>query len=234
MTSHSDPETQKPVPMTKSLLQYVSGQYDTAIIQTLSLPNMGIQSIDCLEECTMLTYLDLSGNKISSLVKNCCSFESLGPTLRYLDLSANNLTSAEPPLQQLKCLEVLKLHNNKIDTLESILTMSAALLKLRRLQLTGNPFVTQNPKYREPLFQAFKNIRGIDGEYFSEVGTQIRKTKEQSVALGDDDVTLPPSKPWLSDGFFDRVLIEPNQLILSEEKNFRAVMNEMKRLLEKA
>ena len=223
--SHVDPTEEsahRSAVMSESLLKFVSGQYDVAIIQTLTLSHMGIRVMDGLENCAMLTALDLSHNSIPSITDKLADF--VGATLRVLDLSHNQITRCDALHGQFRSLEILHLHHNRIDGD----VPSLPLPKLRRLTIAGNPFTTSSPNYRERLMASTKSLRAVDGEHFSDVGQTLRRT---SVAVGDDDVVLPPTRPWISPDVFEKVLTESSTLQLTEEKNFKVVMAEMKRLL---
>jgi len=192
--------------MSESLLKYVGGQYDVAIIQTLTLSHMGIRVIDGLSSCALLTSLDISHNSITALPADSLA-ESLGGTLRNFDISHNLLSHVEG-IHHLKSIEILRLDYNKIEEFPII-----TLPKLRRLYVQGNPFVTSGgPNYRDRFMVASKSLHAVDGEYFAEVGQCIRKEQARAVEAGEDDVVLPQSRPWLSDGFFDKVLTDPATL----------------------
>eukprot|EP00760_Papus_ankaliazontas_P039507 PhM_4_TR9603/c0_g1_i1/m.93792 len=233
--THYDPEktAARETPLTESLIKYASGQYDVAIVQTLSLPNVGLANLDALEHCQMLTSLDVSCNFLRGpLPKFDATTSALCTTLKFLDLSHNELDNIEA-ITSLRGVEVLRLEANLLDSLDAVMCVTA-MPKLRRVYFDKNPFVAKSPKYREALLSASTTLRCVDGEYLAAEGQALRRERERVVECGLEDIVIPPSKPWIRDDFFERTLTEPSQVQLSEEKNFRAVVNEFKRLLEHA
>lgn len=85
-----------------------------------------------------LLNLDISGNKISSISSDRASNLS---SLRYLDLSSNQLKEFPPIIMSLQELNNLNLANNHINDLNNS-TLSIGIGKLISLDLSYLPLVS--------------------------------------------------------------------------------------------
>ena len=129
---------------------------------------------------------------------------AVAESLLHLDLSHNNITDISV-LVHLRKLQTLKVHGNKIASLDSVTPLGAAITSLRTLQLQASDLKSdQNPccvsvsrpEYCKVMARAFTTVRCLDGHYFCK--------DEVDPSLGDligqdFEVQLPESKPWFSE-----------------------------------
>ena len=90
---------------------------EIAKIQRLDLTNYGIKSLEGLSIFTNVTYLDLSGNKLTSKDGHLEELNSF--SLDYLDLSSNELDDVSM-VPDIDSVQTLNLHNQKIKKVEFI------------------------------------------------------------------------------------------------------------------
>lgn len=99
-------------------------------IKYLNLQNNEIVKIENLVSLPNLTFIDLSMNKI----KEVSNLQGVADNLRVLIMSKNQIEHIKYPLDAMKCLDVLDLHENKITKIENI----SKLQSLRVLNLSNN------------------------------------------------------------------------------------------------
>jgi Leucine-rich repeat (LRR) protein len=215
--------------LTEELVRVASGQFDVSLINTIALNDLGLRSLSsALERCTSLTSLNLSSNRLMSVE----GLEFVSGTLQILDISNNSISRLDT-LSQFKKLEVLKVQQNRIESLEALGAMSSATMPaLRSIYLQtrdrqlANPVCAEKETYAKCMNERFPKLRSLDGHYF---------LKEQAnpmfIDAGDDqEVKLPASTPWLTEEGLRSLVTDPTKAGLITEKAFFALAAESKKL----
>ena len=226
--------TDQRIDVTEALLKYASGQYDVALIRSLSLAHVGLRSLGgtAFQGCSTLTVLDISHNALPTLD----GIEWLSDSLRRLDASGNRLTSAAG-VGQLPRLEVLNLAGNSIAEPDALLMELAGLPTLRALHLQDrdggrqNPVCRSIPEYGKTLTTRFATLRCLDGHYFCHESLNPQRIDNDD----DDEFVLPPTKPWLPEGFFNTKGFDYGQRVgTAAEKQFAAAAADCRKVLDAA
>jgi hypothetical protein len=204
-----------PLEFTDELVRTASGQYDLSLVQHLCLASLSLRSIDRPVLCSQLvciSTLDVSKNSLTSLD----GIAPLARTLVRLDASFNSISTVSALLGSsgdafFGRLEVLRLQGNALQSLETVLPLAKALPKLRAIYLRDQNLKNSNPVcdadlgYATAMAKAFvPKCRCIDGHYFCHEDVKPRRLDD-----GDDnELALPPSKPWVTDAFFAAAVTE--------------------------
>lgn len=127
-------------------------------LTTLSLINVGLNSLDGLPNLPSLRTIDLSDNKLSGgldkLVSSC-------PRLYHVNLCAN-----------------------KIDTIETLAPLKN-LDELAALDLFDCT-VTESPEYRTKVFDMIPQLKYLDGFDINDVEADLSEEDEEDEDLGDE------------------------------------------------
>ena len=196
-------------------IKSATGQFDLESVFKLTMPHMGIRTIENLAQCPNLTELDLSNNHISRI----SGLESL-KQLKKLILVGNEISRIEG-LDGLTSLETVQLQGNKLATLDDAQRL-AKLPCLRTLRLHDNP-ICDHPAYWSAVKRMVPNVRSLDGEF----------SALADAAGGDGDVLaeldLPEPESWLKDVRWDDAGGE-----LAGTEEFQKVVTDCKRLSARA
>jgi len=117
-------------------------EFDVETIFTLSLNGLGLFDVGCLGNCINLQSLNLSNNKLSSVL----ALKSL-TQLEYLDLSSNRLSA----LTGLECLESLisiDVAGNFLNSIDCFLPLTK-IQSLRSLRTKDRQRNLTNPVYSD-------------------------------------------------------------------------------------
>jgi hypothetical protein len=195
----------------EELVRTASGHFDVALVQHLAVPNLSIRFVDrgVTAQLAELTVLDISRNALASLA----GLAPLARTLVRLDASYNNIVevatlvgaagddgSIGAPFAR---LEVLRLQGNLVRDMGAVVAL-AKLPKLRAIYLREQTLKGANPvcgadDYAPTMARAFTpKCRCIDGHYFCHEDVNPRRLDDG----GDNELTLPPTAPWVGDAFF--------------------------------
>lgn len=206
--------------LTEGLIKYATGQFDVQIVQILELPGISLSSLGiAFQQCTSIHTLDLSENALTSLG----GIQPLKDCLVTLRIRRNQLQTLDP-LRGFAALEVLHAEENLIDSFEGLAAVDpSSAPALRGLHLQdkdgnrANPVCNDRAKYVAYIRRTFPHVRCIDGHYFYR-----DEINPKYVDDGDDqEVALPPSKPWIGVGYFDDVLTgNPSKVGVMSEKAF--------------
>lgn len=128
-------------------------------LQTLSLINVGLTSLDGLPKLLSLRTIDLSDNKISGgfeKLVECC------PRLYHINLCANKISDVETlaPLKNLQELAALDLFDCA---------------------------VTEGPEYRTKVFALIPHLKYLDGFDINDVEADLSEEDEGAEGLGDEE-----------------------------------------------
>jgi hypothetical protein len=214
-------------PLTEALIKLVSGQYDVAMVPMLTLPGLGIVHIDNLLNCASLTHLDLSNNALASVA----GIEVVAATLKHLDVS-NNAVSRLDPVGRLASLEVLKLHGNRVSSIDdlSVLCQCPALRSLTLQTKDGrdrNPMCVSLDNYNAVVMGRLPKLRCLDEHYFCKADANPQCID----AGGDDEIVLPASAPWVASAYFDHRGMTGPKPGAAAEKQFNALLVECKHVV---
>lgn len=213
----------------EALVKVSTGQFDVEMVERLRLPHLNIRSIDSIGMCVNLRDLTLSCNRLRSLA----AVGSLAQ-LQRLDVSFNMIVSLEG-VSELRKLEVLRLQGNLIERMDVVVGL-ASVSTLRSLFLrdydgkNANPVCTACPDYLAQTNAQLPMLRCLDGHYFCKESTNPFR-----IDAGDDDeISLPPSKPWVDAAFFRSCSWDGTKAGSAAEKNFYGVAAECKSLAMQA
>ena len=124
-------------PLARLLPSHLSGFSDLVEVK-LSQMNMSAVGVETFIQIKRLIRLDLSENLITKLARD--TFNGLGDSLKYLDLSSNLLEQIDFAFLPLKSLEQLNLRGNRLVKL--VVNSFAGLKKLQYLNLDRNRITT--------------------------------------------------------------------------------------------
>ena len=238
--------------ISEELLKLASGTFEVSIIQSLNLSNLRIRTVQAFERCESLHTLDMSRNELATFgpaaAPTASSSEppipssttilttsniappapaigrplaAMAATLRFLDLSYNQLESIAA-LSQFRRLESLKLHGNRLDSLEADVVaplQGLPALKVLTLQMWSypnsatvsgdgeptivatNPLCTSTPRgeYVRVMAATFgARLRCLDGHYFNK---ELEDPFIRPNAVDDAFANWqpPPHRAWLSE-----------------------------------
>ena len=230
---------------TEDLIRTASGQFDIGIIHNLSLPSLGIRTIDrpISGQLLALTVLDISRNSLTSIF----GLAPLARSLVRLDCSYNNIISVEPLLgggsdddatsQPFAKLEVLRFQGNMVRDMGSIAQLATKLPKLRAIYFResnckgSNPVCDNVDDYAQQMAKYFSpKCRCIDGHYFCHEDVKPKRLDD-----GDDnEITLPLSKNWVNESFFSAAVTENagEKFGAKSESEVKKLLEETKKVLE--
>jgi hypothetical protein len=228
---------------TEDLIRTASGQFDIGIVQTLTISNLGIRTIDrpITSQLLSLTVLDISRNNLTSIF----GLAPLARTLIRLDCSYNNIISVEPLLGSAEDdssgafakLEVLRFQGNMVRDMGSIAQLSSKLPKLRAIYFResnckgSNPLCDTVEDYAQQMAKYFSpKCRCIDGHYFCHEDVKPKRLDDGN----DNEITLPLSKSWVNENFFSSVVTENagEKFGAKSEAEVKRLLEETKKVLE--
>jgi hypothetical protein len=134
-------------------------------LSVLSLSNNALQSTQSLHSLVNLVELNLNFNAISSLAELTC------PSLRRLFLSSNRLTSLTG-ISSFPKLVTLCLYRNQLADLSAALSALKQLLKLKELDLDGNP-CSSDAAYKHQILRSLPKLEQLDGEAVTSLDTDL-------------------------------------------------------------
>jgi hypothetical protein len=134
-------------------------------LSVLSLSNNALQSMQSLHSMVNLVELNLNFNAISSLAELAC------PSLRRLFLSSNRMTSLAG-ISSFPKLVTLCLYRNQLADLAAALSALRQLLKLRELDLDGNP-CSSEAAYKHQILRSLPKLEQLDGEVLTSLDTDL-------------------------------------------------------------
>ena len=210
--------------LTEGLIKYATGQFDVQLVQLLELPGIGLTSLGvAFQQCSAIQTLDLSENALTSLG----GIQPLKDCLVTLRIRKNQIQTLDP-LRGFIALEVLHVEGNAIDSFEGLAAIDpSSTPALRALHLQdkegngANPICRDRAKYVAYLSRTFPHVRCIDGHYFYRDEINPKYVEDDN----DQEIALPPSKPWIGVGYFDDVLTgNPSKVgVMSEKALYNAV-----------
>jgi hypothetical protein len=134
-------------------------------LSVLSLSNNALQSVQSLHSLVNMVELNLNFNAISSLAELAC------PSLRRLFLSSNRLISLTG-ISSFPKLVTLCLYRNQLADLSAALSALRQLLKLKELDLDGNP-CSSDATYKHQILRSLPKLAQLDGEAVSSLDTDL-------------------------------------------------------------
>ncbi len=166
----------------RRIIRYDETALDMDDVATLSLSCLNIVTVDNIcPYFNNLYHLNLSFNKITSL-GNCLNSK----LLTVLDISHNKLTALPMELNYLDCLRILRVHNNSLISIDSIISLKGLkelwisnnshlewkeytyLLPLKSLEIlvyTPLDGATDETKYVDFLLLLLPTLTNINGSY---------------------------------------------------------------------
>ncbi|CAM9989044.1 unnamed protein product, partial [Choristocarpus tenellus] len=136
-------------------------------LTVLSLSNNSIRSLDNFEHLINLVELNLNFNYITSLEGLSC----LGLTRLFL---SNNLLTSTDGLATFQRLHTICLFKNAIPDLPSALKHLRTLVRLRRLDLDGNP-CSKACGYKQRVLRSFPRLETLDSEHITQLDLDLSK-----------------------------------------------------------
>ena len=135
---------------------------------------------NALEKYTGLIHLSMNGVGLTSL-KNF----PLLKELQILQLNKNKLKGDDLAILSTQCpnLYKLKIEENEIDSLDKFQCLIN--LKIRKLNLLGNPFIEKNQNYKNNLFEMFKSLESVDDK--DKEGKEVESTVYGEEEDGDEE-----------------------------------------------
>lgn len=198
--------------ITPRFLKDETQQFDLETIFVLSLNNRGIFDLGCIGECVNLVYLDLSSNKLSSVMAlrklNC---------LESLDVSSNRL-AALSGLERLESLSRLNISGNFLNSVDTLLPLTK-LEKLKTLILKDdeknltNPFYASNCDASKQIVELLPWLEIINGE------PQLSEGKEFNRICSEMDVCSSKYNHAVSLDWKASTFEEPSFVRLGFERN---------------
>ncbi|XP_057305799.1 leucine-rich repeat-containing protein 61-like [Hydractinia symbiolongicarpus] len=201
--------------ITSRFLKDETQQFDLETIFVLSLNNRGIFDLGCIGECANLVYLDLSSNKLSSVMalrKLTC--------LESLDVSSNRL-AALSGLERLESLSRLNISGNFLNSVDTVLPLTkldklkTLILKDDKKNLT-NPLYASNCDASKQIVELLPWLEIINGE------PQLGEVKELNRICSEMDVCSSKYNHSVSKQLLDwkaSTFEEPSFVRLGFERN---------------
>lgn len=174
--------------MQNNLVKSLSGLEALPHLRKLHLGHNQIRHIDSLESCRKLEELRVSYQHVGTrhgveIPMTFCpkSIAAIAPTLRVLEVAGNRLPNLLP-LVSLTALQELDARDNFIAKVLDFRELLENALSLTRVELAGNPFATNERKYRAIVVLCCEHIEQIDEkEVSSSERTFVRKLEEQKM-----------------------------------------------------
>ncbi|EQC34722.1 hypothetical protein SDRG_07536 [Saprolegnia diclina VS20] len=166
--------------LTADFLMSHAGLYDLGSTKELILRQEGLAEIDdaCAQELSALELLSLSHNALTSLqgfahlvnlvelninFNQVTSLESLQCFGLQKLYAANNCIASLAPLRAFPKLSHISIFGNAILDLDAALHTCKHLLKLKSIDLDGNP-CARLPGYKYHVLRALPRLRALDGD----------------------------------------------------------------------
>ena len=92
---------------------------------------------------------------------------------KYFLCSTSSYISNFKQIKQCPNSRKLKLENNNISDIKTLNNLLG--LNIKKIYLSGNPFIKDNPDYKEKLFNIFLSLISID--YYDKEGNDIESTE---------------------------------------------------------
>ena len=133
-----------------------------------------------LEKYTSLIHLTLNLIGLTSLE----NFPHLDK-VQIIELNNNKLTGDDLDILLKNCpkLYKIKLENNCIDSIDKLKCLSN--YKIKKINLLGNPFLSNNEKYRDELFELIPSLESIDDK--DRQGENVESTEYNEEEDGEFD-----------------------------------------------
>ncbi|XP_024135695.1 protein phosphatase 1 regulatory subunit 42 isoform X2 [Oryzias melastigma] len=155
--------------MQKNNITFIDNLHNLQKLSNLYLGGNRIAVVEGLEQLGQLKELHLEGQRLApgeKLLFDSRTLLSLAETLSVLNINNNNIDDITD-LSVLKNLQHFSAAFNKLQSLEEIEGVLSHWPKLIQLDLRGNP-VCKEPKYRDRLITACKNLEMFDGRKVSD------------------------------------------------------------------
>ena len=133
-----------------------------------------------LEKYSSLIHLTLNLIGLTSLE----NFPHLD-NVQIIELNNNKLTGDDLDILLKNCpkLYKIKLENNCIDSIDKLKCLSN--YKIKKINLLGNPFLSNNEKYRDELFELIPSLESIDDK--DRQGENVESTEYNEEEDGEFD-----------------------------------------------
>jgi len=171
--------------LTKSYLKKESQEFDLETIFILKLDGRAISDLGCIGMCTSLIHLNLSYNKLRSVM----ALRTL-TQLQTLDVSVNQL-SALSGLEQLESLRRLNACGNQLSNIDCLLPLTK-VKTLRSLtlkdKLSTNPLLNcseNEDNVRSNIIQMLGQLHILDGDLLTREGKELSKVCSDIETLAD-------------------------------------------------
>ena len=205
--------------LTMDLALEMSGESQLESVRELILRDMGMLEIDdsCAARLMQLSSLSFSHNKFTSfhnfhhlgnLVELNMNFNHVVSLdglvhcihLEKLFLSSNKITSVEQLGRFGANLQTLCLYSNKLYNLDQTLEVLRKLLKLRHLDLDGNP-CSFSSSYKHNVIKKMLRLKELDGEPLKSLDRELAdEYYEQLTQKKAEGVDFRPSTAPVSRG----------------------------------
>jgi Leucine-rich repeat (LRR) protein len=189
--------------MQNNLVKSLQGLESLPHLRKLHLGHNQLRHIDSLESCKKLEELRVSYQHVDSPMTFCPkSIATIAPTLQVLEVAGNRIPNLLP-LVSLTALQQLDASDNLIDKVLDCRELLESARGLTRVDLKGNPFASNERKYRAIIVLCCEQIELIDEkEVSASERAFIRKLEEQKLKArrspGIPDAKAEPSAQFPS------------------------------------
>ena len=107
-------------------------------------------------------------------------------TIFQVELNHNKLNGDDLQILVKQCLKLykLKLENNDITSIDKLKCLTE-LSELKKINVTGNPFVDTNPKYNNELFDMIITLESVDSQ--DKKGNEVESSIYEEGEEEEDD-----------------------------------------------
>lgn len=187
----------------RNQISKIENLQNSKFLKKIYLGHNAISVIEGLQFLPNLSELHIENQKLplgETLYFDPRSIDSLARTLKFLNISDNNIRSLRC-LSGLLVLETLIANNNQLDDLNDVADTLMMLPKLKKLNLLGNP-VKNDRKYWDVIICSSKLLNELDGKEIQENSRvfveNLAANKESRMKLSKNDKSLEGFENFLS------------------------------------